>query len=64
MSNQVKSPCIGVCQLDENEICVGCERHIQQIIDWPEISLPPINLNNSVSADQFYSDDSDEEEHW
>ena len=37
---------------------------------WPEPNLPPINLNNSLSADNFYSDDTsndngcEEEEHW
>ena len=26
------SPCIGVCTLDENDICIGCNRHIDEII--------------------------------
>lgn len=69
MTNRKESPCIGVCLLDEKDVCVGCERHIQQIIDWPDISTPPINLNNSLSADNFYPDEpsnksDDSEEHW
>jgi len=27
-----KSPCIGVCVLDENNICIGCKRTIEEII--------------------------------
>ena len=27
------SPCIGVCTLNENDICIGCDRHIGDIID-------------------------------
>ena len=27
------SPCTGVCTLNENDICIGCDRHIGDIID-------------------------------
>jgi predicted Fe-S protein YdhL (DUF1289 family) len=27
----VTSPCVGVCRLDQNQICVGCGRHIVEI---------------------------------
>jgi predicted Fe-S protein YdhL (DUF1289 family) len=27
------SPCIGVCTLNEENICIGCDRHIDEIID-------------------------------
>lgn len=30
---------------------------MDQIINWPEPTLPPVNLNNSISADDFYPDD-------
>jgi predicted Fe-S protein YdhL (DUF1289 family) len=30
----VKSPCISVCALDENDICVGCYRSGLEITDW------------------------------
>ena len=26
------SPCIGTCALNERNICIGCERHIDEII--------------------------------
>ncbi|EED32568.1 conserved hypothetical protein [gamma proteobacterium NOR5-3] len=28
------SPCISVCALDENDICMGCYRSAQEITDW------------------------------
>lgn len=30
----VKSPCIGVCVLDDNDVCVGCYRTGLEITDW------------------------------
>ena len=28
---QEDSPCIGTCTLNENDICIGCNRHIDEI---------------------------------
>ncbi|WP_027948667.1 DUF1289 domain-containing protein [Haliea salexigens] len=28
------SPCISVCLLDENDICLGCYRSADEITDW------------------------------
>ena len=28
------SPCINVCKLDHREVCLGCGRHINEIIEW------------------------------
>ncbi|HKK22234.1 MAG TPA: DUF1289 domain-containing protein [Pseudohaliea sp.] len=28
------SPCISVCALDVNDICLGCYRSAQEITDW------------------------------
>jgi uncharacterized protein len=30
----VQSPCIGNCCLDENLICLGCFRSIEEIKEW------------------------------
>ncbi len=30
----VKSPCYGVCTLDENRICIGCKRSQGEILEW------------------------------
>ena len=29
-----KSPCISVCALDGNDICMGCYRSAAEITDW------------------------------
>ena len=26
------TPCVGTCTLNENNICIGCNRHIDEII--------------------------------
>jgi len=28
------SPCVGVCKLNSNRICVGCNRTIDEIASW------------------------------
>ena len=30
---ETDSPCIGTCTLDEDDICIGCHRHIDEIIE-------------------------------
>ena len=30
----VKSPCIEVCSLDREDICIGCYRTANEIIEW------------------------------
>lgn len=34
----VKSPCISVCALDEDDICMGCYRSLREIGEWSEMS--------------------------
>ncbi len=34
MSEAVKSPCVSVCALGENDLCMGCFRSTQEITDW------------------------------
>lgn len=34
MSGTVKSPCIKVCKYDEEEICIGCHRTMDDITGW------------------------------
>jgi predicted Fe-S protein YdhL (DUF1289 family) len=29
-----QSPCISVCLLDDQDICVGCYRSAEEITDW------------------------------
>ena len=30
----VKSPCIAVCCLDGSDVCIGCYRSANEIIEW------------------------------
>lgn len=38
MDNSVRSPCIANCKLDEDEVCQGCHRTIQEILIWSSAS--------------------------
>jgi len=31
---EIASPCIRNCCLDQNDICMGCFRHINEIMQW------------------------------
>ena len=41
MSSQpevVLSPCVGICALDENDVCIGCFRTGREISDWGDLN--------------------------
>ncbi|MDP5291984.1 DUF1289 domain-containing protein [Oceanimonas sp. CHS3-5] len=38
MNEPVASPCIGYCRLNEQRVCAGCYRTIDEIIGWRERS--------------------------
>jgi predicted Fe-S protein YdhL (DUF1289 family) len=29
-----QSPCVDICRLNEQAICIGCGRSIDEIVDW------------------------------
>jgi predicted Fe-S protein YdhL (DUF1289 family) len=29
-----RSPCVSICALDDNDICMGCYRSADEITDW------------------------------
>jgi predicted Fe-S protein YdhL (DUF1289 family) len=31
----VPSPCVDICRLDAQGLCVGCRRTIDEIMEWP-----------------------------
>ena len=33
-----QSPCISLCTLDEDDICMGCLRSLDEIVDWTMLS--------------------------
>lgn len=34
----VASPCVSICALDENDLCTGCQRSIDEITRWGRMS--------------------------
>jgi len=32
--SEVESPCIRNCCLDESDVCLGCFRHVDEIVEW------------------------------
>lgn len=34
VSLAVPSPCISLCRLDEQKVCLGCFRHVEDIREW------------------------------
>lgn len=34
----VKSPCVSVCALDENDVCIGCHRTGDEILKWTQMT--------------------------
>ena len=34
MSEAPQSPCISICVLDQNDVCEGCFRTGDEIVDW------------------------------
>ena len=37
-ADSIPSPCIQVCSLDKYDICVGCYRDLQEIVDWQQLN--------------------------
>ncbi len=38
LNQEVISPCVALCQLDENDICSGCYRLVSEISGWLQMS--------------------------
>lgn len=36
----VASPCVRMCTLDDNDVCVGCGRTLADITGWTRMSEP------------------------
>ena len=36
--NNAESPCVGVCQYNEEEFCAGCFRSAKEISEWAMMS--------------------------
>ncbi len=40
---EVESPCVGICVVDEEDICEGCGRSMDEIAGW-------LRMNNAERA--------------
>lgn len=38
VSDKVRSPCVQVCALDENDTCIGCQRTGDEILRWTQMT--------------------------
>ncbi len=34
----VLSPCVGICSLDDDGLCLGCHRTSSEIARWPQMN--------------------------
>ena len=34
----ISTPCISVCKFNDNNYCIGCKRHMNEIFDWLDYS--------------------------
>jgi len=32
------SPCIEVCALDDNQVCIGCGRTVDEVVTWTRLT--------------------------
>lgn len=37
LSSAVASPCIQVCELNDDQLCIGCRRRMDEIVAWPRM---------------------------
>jgi predicted Fe-S protein YdhL (DUF1289 family) len=38
MTKAIKTPCVGICSYNDNDLCVGCYRNFEEISNWFEMS--------------------------
>ncbi|WP_286222392.1 DUF1289 domain-containing protein [Marinobacter apostichopi] len=38
VADNVRSPCVQVCALDENDMCIGCQRTGDEILRWTQMT--------------------------
>ncbi|MGP4844873.1 DUF1289 domain-containing protein [Marinobacter sp. 1Y8] len=36
--DRVRSPCVSICALDSDDICIGCQRSVDEITRWSQMS--------------------------
>lgn len=38
VADKVRSPCVSICALDENDLCIGCQRSGDEITRWSQMN--------------------------
>lgn len=38
VADNVRSPCVSVCALDEKDVCIGCHRTGDEILRWTQMT--------------------------
>lgn len=38
VADKVMSPCVSICALDDNDVCIGCHRTGEEIMRWMQLS--------------------------
>ena len=36
--NKISSPCVKICKLNKNNVCLGCLRTLDEIHQWPKLT--------------------------
>ena len=44
MSQKALSPCVRNCCLDQDDVCLGCARTLDEILRWSKLSNPERRL--------------------
>jgi len=34
--SETSSPCVDICELDSDFVCIGCGRTIDEVLKWPK----------------------------
>lgn len=38
VADKVRSPCVSVCALDADDVCIGCHRTVDEIMRWTRMT--------------------------
>ncbi|NLG77240.1 MAG: DUF1289 domain-containing protein [Xanthomonadaceae bacterium] len=50
---RVESPCIKVCVLDRQHVCIGCGRTLEEIAAWSRASLDEQRAIRTAAAERL-----------
>ncbi|CAA0084372.1 Uncharacterised protein [BD1-7 clade bacterium] len=53
MTDEVASPCVSICVLDDKDVCQGCYRTAQEITDWTRYDNAEKSAVNAKCQERF-----------